>query len=225
MDIKEFKKQVKTNCNFMASPALRKECTKKMMCYWDHCQKEQQDLASTPFTDADRESCKNKDFIKEFACRTKLMEKKGIMDKHAALNHCTANKCPQAKNLFRKNFLELAKEMKELNKKNPIIVQREKCMNEHCPKEVQEMKKQSKLTLNTIYECQKKFATHKELIKCNRKQNIQTTKANLKAGECRKKHCDIQPSNSNKKNTTKNATKNATKSNKKKNNNKKTKKN
>ena len=215
MDIKEFKKQLKNGCHFMVPPPQRKECMKTMMCNWEHCQKEQQDLASTALTDADRESCKNKDFSKTFVCEQKLIENKGIMDKQAALNHCTANKCPQARNLIRKSIGKFVKRMHF--KKNSILDQREECMKEHCSKEIQEKDKQSDLFYKGSDECEKKFATHKEQIKCNSKQNIQTTKANLKASDCRKKHCDIQPSNSNKKN--------ATKSYKNSKNNKKTKKN
>jgi hypothetical protein len=214
MDIKEFKKQVKKECHFMAPPSQRKECMKTMMCNWDHCQKEQQNLTSTALTDADRESCKNKDFSKAFVCEQKLIEKKalGLMDKQAALNHCTANKCPQARNLIRKSVSEFAKSMHF--KKNSILAQREECMKQHCSKEIQEKDKQSDLFYKGMDECDKKFATFKEQTKCNSKTSKQSTKASLKVNDCRKKHCDIQPGNK----------KNATKSDKK-NNNKKTKKN
>jgi hypothetical protein len=137
------------------------------------------------------------------------------MDKTAALKHCTANKCPQIRNLIKKASLEFAKRLHF--KKNSILAQREECMKNHCSKEVLERDKQFDLVDKGVYECEKKFATDKEQIKCNRKQNMQANKANLKADDCRKKHCEMQLSNSNKKNTTK--------SDKNGKNNKKTKKN
>jgi hypothetical protein len=185
MDIKEFNKQVKKGCHLMAPPPQRKECMKTMMCNWEHCEKEQQDLASAALTDADRESCKNKDFIKQFNCEQKLTEKKGLFDKDAALKHCTANKCPQIRNLIKKASLEFAKGMMNF-KKNSILAQREECMKNHCSNEVLERDKQFDLVDKGVYECEKKFATHKEQIKCNRKQNMQENKANLKADDCRK---------------------------------------
>jgi len=197
----------------MAPPSHRKECMKTVMCNWEKCQKEQQELASAALTDAERESCKNKDFNKEFDCEQKLTEKKGLFDKSAALHHCTANKCPQIRIFMKKTSREFTKKI-NASIKNPIMIQRIECMKDNCSKEQQEQDKQSKLFYNGVYECEKKFATHKEQIKCNSKQNKKTTKANLKARDCRKKYCEIQPSNSNKKNAIKNSK-----------NNKKTKKN
>jgi hypothetical protein len=214
MDIKEFKSQVEKGCHFMAKHPQRKECIDTMMCNWTNCQKEQQELASAVLTDAERESCKNKDFSKEYICEQKISEKKGLIDKSAALHHCTANKCPQIRNFVKKISHDLEKSMHF--KKNSILSQREECMKKNCPKEVQERDKHSKLFYNGIYECEKKFATYKKQIKCNSKANIQITKANLKASDCRKKYCEMNPSNKN--NTTKSGKKHT-------NNNKKTKKN
>ena len=204
MDIKEFKKNVKGACHFMALPPQRKECMDTMMCNWHKCQKEQQDFASTALTDADRESCKNKDFLKEVDCEQKLTEKKGLMDKAAAVNHCKANKCPQIRNVIKKFNRELKQKIHF--KKKPTMIQREECMKKHCSKEMQEKEKLFELFDKGSYECEKKFATHKEQIKCNSKITKQITKASLKSNDCRDKHCDIQPSNkntTNKKNTTK----------------------
>lgn len=196
MDIKEFKKHVKNGCRFMTPPNppnLRKECMDIMMCNWNKCQSEQQDLASARLTDADRESCKNKDFSKEFNCEQKLTKKKGLYNKSAALLHCTANKCPKIRNYVEKAGRELVKRLN--SKMSSNMAQREECMKEHCSKEVQERKKQNELFEKGSYECEKKFGTHKEQLKCNRKINKKTTKASLKTIDCRAKHCNIQPNN------------------------------
>ena len=193
MDIKEFNKHVKNGCHFIAPPNLRKECMDTMMCNWNKCQREQQDLASARFTDADLEFCKNKDFNKEFNCEQKLTKKKGLMDKSSALLHCTANKCPKIRNLYKKASRELTKRMHL--KKNSSMVQREKCMKEHCSKEEKERDKQFELFDKNAYECEQKYETYKEQLKCNRKTEKQTTKSSLNAMDCKEKHCPWQPKN------------------------------
>ena len=64
MDIKEFKKNVRNSCKFIAPTEKRKECNDIFMCNWNNCNKEQIDFASTRLTDADRKSCKNKNVNK-----------------------------------------------------------------------------------------------------------------------------------------------------------------
>ena len=102
MDIKEFKKNIKKGCHFMKSPAERKDCMDTMMCNWNHCQKEAIESANAVLTNAERESCKNKDYSKQFVCEQKITEKKGLLDKMAAYAHCQANKCPQIRQLIRR---------------------------------------------------------------------------------------------------------------------------
>jgi hypothetical protein len=213
MDIKEFKEQIKFGCHFTVPSNQRKKCIDTMMCKWHNCQKEQQDSANSQLTEEEHKSCKNKNFSKELDCANKLAKKKGFLDKAAALAHCTANKCPQIRIFKKKAVRELIKSISK-SKKKPIIAQREKCMQKHCSKEVQDRDNKQIKILEHGFDCEKKFATYKEQIKCISKISKQAVKAGLKANSCRIKHCDIQPSNSNKKNNNKNKnTKKQTKAN------------
>jgi hypothetical protein len=105
MDIIQFTKQVKENCHFLVPPEekhQRKECMDTMMCPWNNCQKELQDVEKAQLNEEERKSCKNKDFNKEIDCNQKLIEKKGLMDKIAMQAHCEANKCPNQEILRKK---------------------------------------------------------------------------------------------------------------------------
>jgi len=203
MDIKEFKEQIKRSCHFTVPSNQRKKCIDTMMCKWHNCQKEQQDSANSQLTEEERKSCKNKDISKEIDCEQKKLLKKGLLDKAAALDHCTANKCPQIRIFKKKAGRELVKSIRK-SKKTPMIAQKDKCMKKYCSKEVQDSSNKFKKLLEDGYDCEKKFATYKEQLKCIGKPSKQANKAGLKANACRIKHCDIQPSNSNKKNNNNN---------------------
>ena len=194
MDIKEFKKHAKYGCRFIGQP--NKKCMDTTMCNWNKCQKEQQDLANAQLTDTDRESCKNKNYGKEFDCGQKITKKKGLLDKTAALSHCTVNKCPKIQILINKMMSDFKQ---HYNKKNSKMSKREECMKEHCSKEKQEMDKNFELSTKTVYECEKKFGTYKEQVKCNKNIYKQTNKAVNKNNNCRDKHCNVQLSNNNSK--------------------------
>ena len=198
MDIKEFKKNVRNSCKFIAPPEKRKECKNIFMCNWNNCNKEQKDFASTRLTDADRKSCKNKDINKEFDCEDKLTKKKKVFDKYAALSHCTVNKCPKIQKFIKKASHDLTKSLNIHFKKNSIMAQHKTCMKEHCTKEVQKRDKHFELLDKHDIKCTKKFGTYKEQTKCsNKKLNKQTKQIMSKASDCRKKYCDKQLSNSN----------------------------
>jgi hypothetical protein len=124
MDIKKFKKNIKSSCNFIVPPKQHKKCMDTMMCSWTHCQKEQQDLESAMLTNEESKSCYNKDFSKQFNCQQKITERKGLMKKNAILANCNANKCPQIRTFIEKATQEITKQIKDTktkkqnNKKN-----------------------------------------------------------------------------------------------------------
>jgi len=173
-----------------------------MMCPWNNCQKEQQEIEKAQLTDEDRKSCQNKDFSKQFACEQKLTLKKGLLDKFAMQAHCNANKCPQVRNFMKRATQELKKRNKD-TKKNLTLMQHEECMKKNCSKIIEESDRQFELADDTIFECNKKFTTDKEQLKCTSSSLKTSSAAITKKFDCMQKYCESK-SNSNKRNTKRN---------------------
>ena len=219
MDIKEFKKNVKNGCRFMTQHNKgkdRKECINTLMCDWNKCQQEQQDFARSQLTDADYKSCKNKNYSREKSCRQRLTKKKGLMDKHASLQHCRANKCPKIQKLLIKSARE-SKQYYKKKQQNSNMDKRDECIKANCSSLEQESDKQFELIDKTKYDCEKKFETEEEQEKCLKKNlhKTQIRKIINKANDCRNKTCKIQISNSNSNSKSKSNSKKQVKTNKK----------
>ena len=186
MDKNNYTKQVKAGCRAVSkSVSYRKECENVAMCNWNMCQKEIIDKHNAMLTDEDKKSCENKDFLKQFACQEKLTKKKKLMDKTAMTEHCRANKCPQSKAFFDKmqNAIKNAVDSKFTNSSM------DKCVNEKCAKETDEVMQLGNLENNKNYECKKTYKTWKEQTKCIAPYGKKKNKSINKLYKCRTKHC------------------------------------
>ena len=144
MDKKTFVNQLEAGCNFGFKGKEQKACQKTMMCNWDKCQQEQQELHASRLTDEDRKSCENKDWKKQFACQERITKKRGLLDKIANAAHCEVNKCPQIRKLNEKrikNFTANAKSKQSKKSKESKWADVEACRVQHCSKEEDAMAK------------------------------------------------------------------------------------
>ena len=193
MDKKEFINQLKASCHTL-DKSVYKECEKVSMCNWNMCQKEIIDVNNAILTDEERKSCENKkDFLKQFACQEQITKKKQLMDKIAMVEHCRAKKCPQTKAFFDKMQKDSQKAMmknnKQTGKKNSNIASMDKCLNETCGKEKNEVLHLGNVENNKNYECKKTYKTWKEQTKCIAPYSKKTNTSRKKLNKCRTKHC------------------------------------
>lgn len=190
MDKKEFQKNVKLSCSLGFKGNEKLECQKTMQCNWDKCQAEHQAYHAAMLTDADRKSCENKDWKKQFACQDKITKKKGLLDKMANMTHCEVIKCPQIRKLNEKR-IENFKRLSTKNKtaKSSKYVDLEPCRKEHCSKEIEELEKNGDKADNERYSCYEKHNTWKGLTKCLEPSEKLMKKTAKTLNKCSDKHC------------------------------------
>jgi hypothetical protein len=111
----------------------------------------------------------------------------------AALAHCEANKCPQIKDYIRKQGKEMAKRLTKYKVSNEQE-ERKKCIESHCGKETKKQKEQMDKLDETFFECQKKYATHKEQDNCSKQATKNYKKTETNNNNCIDKYCKPKPS-------------------------------
>jgi len=194
MDKKTFVNQIEAGCNFGFKGKEQKNCQKTMMCNWDKCQKEQQELQTSRLTDEDRKSCENKDWQKQFACQESITKKRGMLDKLANAAHCEVNKCPEIRKLNEKrikNFMANIKSKRKQSKKSKWVDVKA-CRVQHCSKEEDKMAKTSEEQDEAQFMCYKKFNTWKAQTKCLDPSAKKSENARKRFHKCSDKHCKAQ---------------------------------
>jgi len=196
MDKKTFIKNTKQGCRgFGKNASVRKECENATMCRWDKCQQEVIDTHNARITDEERQSCHNKDFMKQFNCQEKLTKKKGLQDKMAMEEHCVANKCPQLNEFIKKIGAQVIKQFKSKRNSKSKFAAIDECLHKNCSKEQEDEDKTEKQKSDKRYECVKTYKTKKEQDKCSEPSLKQSKKSREKFHKCREKHCDAKISN------------------------------
>jgi hypothetical protein len=204
MDKKTFVNQIKSGCKLGVKGKEQKECQRTMMCNWDKCQKEQQELEASILSDDDRKSCENKDWQKQNDCLLSITRKRGMLDKLANAAHCEANKCPGIRKLNEKrikNFMASSKSKKSKKSKKSNQSDQsdqsewadlEACRVQHCSKEKDEKVKTSEEQDEARFICYKKFNTSKAQTKCFAPSEKKYENAIKRVHKCSDKHCQAQ---------------------------------
>jgi hypothetical protein len=178
--------EIKNNCinNYKKNKQRSKQCIDINLCEYTKCDAEMNDYNAHKLTDKEYKQFYNK--------KTKyLINKRKIQqDKHAILENCIANKCPQKLDFLIngvKNFKKTRKSNNHCSKCNALLNKLESC-------EIQ-----SEIDL---HKCNKKFKDYNKQNKCFSKNFKKNIECSIKYYKCKNEHC-IKNKENTKNNTSK----------------------
>lgn len=184
---KEFQKDIKSICSFLVGKKDKKnhdKCMNVTMCQFHKCNEELNAFRDARLTEEERNKChENKKFSEMLKCSSKIMKKKDFHNKHAKLEHCIANKCPEDH--------KFAEELDEIVKNKFKLKSCEKCDKE------EEMRDNAiKNHLKVSNDCKRIHDTEKSQYKCSKKAISQVGKTSSKYLSCRTKYCSSKNNSS-----------------------------
>ena len=187
VDKKAFEKDIKRICGvFGKNKTFRKRCMDATMCQYHKCNPELDAYRSSMLTKDEREECdKSKNYFK---CVMDKAKEKGTHDKHAMLNHCIANKCPEDLQFTIEFNKKIHEEFSKRNECKP------------CQTLLEESDKANIDSIIQTNECNKKHTTAKDQEKCIKKYS---KKMYAKIGafhKCKVIHCPVKSSKHNQSN-------------------------